>query len=693
MKLGMLAPGDVSLLTEILQLRSNDRDPIHYTNRIATLIEALPSRLKAEGFLKRIIKPPDASDSRMLDPLDQRGPLCPLHHKLNASLVQKVFVLLALEVGHHLNHVARKRDLLSDVQKDLILRLRALHAIWYRPDDYERFFQLQLRDTKWTYQGNKCAACSLSRIAGDAAAILDLICAISSRSSSNEKRKKPRLHEWLMAWLAHHRNQCDDDDRKNFQMQIFQNEVQALELKARRKEFSKARKQAKVPMQPIPEEVPLVAQNVHMYEHIDDDDLESINLHAALLSSPHLPDMSRFQQQDGYATRYADRNSPRPSYVSCKSSTSQMCNSSASIHSPVSPLTPRAEQEYVPPRANWKPVEEEPTPRIQTNRGPRYRSSEDAAESYANILPKSNPFASRAAVNNTPAPGAKGKSTAAARQPSSSSRATIEPESVWTDCDPQASRRSSLSSLMEKYANYGGLPVPPNVHGSHSCGRQSSEDEGTVSPPPPPRTTEIPLRRSASAATTPGPKHKAPKHLAPDDLVKRAHSTKSETRHKDSTKSDHRPSPIKVDRPVPSAGKLPVENILKRAASSSDRTKDASHHRQSHRNGNNAENKQGVPRRGASLESDSLAPSPLFGYRGRRDHQGDQMEQRPRRKSQERERAKPLSEAPGTNMTRWSMGWKDEVVNRPENKFYKERLEREQEEARRAENERKQRKR
>lgn len=636
----MLTPGDVSLLTEILQLRSIDRDPIHYNNRIATLLEALPSRLKAERFLKRIINPSEVPDSKLLDPLDQRGPLCPLHHKLNTSIIQKVFVLLALEVGHHLNHLTQKRDLLSHEQKQMISRLRALHAIWYEPDDYERFFHRRAQSTKWTYQGNKCAACSLSRIAGDAEAILDLICALSSRCSSDEKRQRPRLHRWLMAWLAHHRDGCQADDRKNFQTRIFQNEVQTLELKTKRKELSKVRKEARAPMQSIPEEVPLVDRHVHEYEHIDDDDLESVNLHAALLSTPHLPDMSHLQHDEGHETRYADRNSPRASYVSCKSSNHRKDKSGASLKSHVSATTDRAEQRYVPPRANWHSVDEEPATRKQPTQRERYRSSEDAAQSYANILPRSNPFGTHTLGNKYQAPVIESNYSTPTHQPSTSSRPSPEPESVWTDADPQASRRSSIDSLMDKYANYGGLPVPPDFDVPHPAEHKKTDREGD---------------------------DKVRKRLAAEELVKRAHSTRSESRQKDHTQSVHRPSPLKVDRPVPKDSKVSVQNLVKRAASTSHQPRDASRRQDHHPPSRDAKAKQPTPSRTASVEScNTLASSSLLGDRGRRDHELDQTRQRP---------IPAAPDALETNLTRWSMNWKDEVMNRPENKFYKDREE------------------
>lgn len=688
----MLTLGDVSLLTEILQLRSIDRDPIHYNNRIATLLEALPSRLKAEGFLKRIINPSEVPDSKLLDPLDQRGPLCPLHHKLNISIIQKVFVLLALEVGHHLNHLAQKRDLLSQEQKQLISRLRALHAIWYEPDDYERFFQSRAQSTKWPYQGNKCAACSLSRIAGDAEAILDLICAISSRCSSDEKCQKPRLHRWLMAWLAHHRDGCHGDDRKNFQTRIFQNEVQTLELKTKRKELSKARKEARAPMQSIPEEVPLVDRNVHEYEHIDDDDLESVDFHGALLSTPHLSDMSRFQHDEGRKTRYADRNSVRPSYVSCSSSTHRKDKSTASLKSPVSPMTSPAEQEYVPPRASWQSVDEVPT----TRRQPTHRSSEDAARSYANILPRSNPFGTHMAGNKYQAPVIESNYSTPTHQPSSSSRPSPEPESVWTDADPQASRRSSITSLMDKYANYGGLPVPPSQASGRSstaslmdkCANygglpippdfdapHSSEDQKTD------RRGDVSAshahRRSINAENAQALKDKVRKHLAAEDLVKRARSTRSESSQKNHAQPVQGPSPLKVDRPVPKDSKVSAENLVKRAASTSHQSKGAYHRHDHHPSNKDAGAKQPTTSRTASVEScNTLASSSLLGNRGRRERESDQTRQRSGRESRERESARPTaSDALETNMTRWSMNWKDEVMNRPENKFYKDREE------------------
>lgn len=636
-------------------LKPTDRDPIHYSNRVKELIDALPNRLKADGLIIRLVRQSlQADEPDRLEPLDQRGPLCPLHHKLNADIVKKVFTLLVLEVGAHLNNLAHCLDRLTEEQKQLVLRLRALHVIWYEPGDYEKFFQQKAQNSEWTYQGNKCAACSLARIAGNRRAVLDLICANASRSPSG-RRTKSRLYTWLNTWLSHY-SESSQNEQQEFVWLIGQNEDRTKALKEMRKALARqrarSRKTSATPPHkgteqgPTPEvwkETKDIPEYVYEYEHIDDDQLLSVNTHTALLSTPHLPNMDRFSQAEKCKVPGAGRGS--------------LINDN-------NPDTPLANPDYVPPRANWKthtttaavpatngrhksgtsrqestatvkkresqPRQPEDTARPDSiKQRPGYRSSDDAAASYANVLSRANPFISGAPMNcNLPAT-------------SNTSRTTLKPtkvqteaESVWTDCPPMASRRSSLSSIMSKYANYGGLPMPPDNDGSRP-------DKGSQNKP-----------------------HKC---LTPEELVKRSKSTscKGAPGKVGSKREMQRPPPINIDKRRP--GHLAVVEIVKRAASSSTRSKGAGGDRES----NDAKSKpkhppapQSVSVYTNTLESSNLLP-------------------RDDRKERHKSHGKQKTEAADTKCTRWTMGgWQKEVAKKPENKFYQDRLEKETEKPR-----------
>ncbi|ETN42681.1 uncharacterized protein HMPREF1541_01838 [Cyphellophora europaea CBS 101466] len=600
LRLTTLSSGDICSLTEVLQLNPNDTDPIHYNNRIAALIEALPSRLKSNGFLNRITKPALPARSRMLDPLDQRGPLCPMHHKLDASMVQKVFTLLALEVGHHLNHVARHCHLLTGEQQKLISRLRALHAIWYQPEQYERFFLEPSKDTRWTYQGNKCAACTLARIAGNLDALLDLLCAVSSRTSSNEKHKQPRLYDWLVAWIENHGEALEERGREKLQVLVQDVWNRSFALKQKRKEFSKARKEFKqgVGSDAKGEAVePQEGANIQMYDHFDDDQLESVNVHTALMSTPHLPDMARFHQEESQRSGRDESNlaPPRASAVSRTRSTRRDQKTYGGNHSPASPLTARPE-EYTPPRARW-------------------RTSDDAAKSYANVIGKTNPFATRNTVRD-PMPNPKAaKPTNRNQKPSPSTRASTSPESVWTDCEPQATAKSSLSSLFEKYANYGGLPDGPDLSKPPSARGTALDNDRTPTKAPP--ATDLPLRRHATTAQD---KHHR-KQLDPNELLKRAASTSTAPRERHTHNA---------------AGAGAARRTTERPAS--------------------------------VHQPDTRPSSSLIGkHKHDRDKPTSTAKKSPSAVTEKDEA-----------VTCWDDVWRDDVLKKPENKFYKDRLEREE---------------
>lgn len=614
------------LLTDVLQLKASE-DPILYSNRVLALIEDLPSRLKSPSLLKRLVRSSKNYDDGR--PRDQRGPLCPLHHKLNASIIHKLFTLLALEVGRHLNTLARQHESMNDSEQETILRLRALHAIWYQADQFEIFFYQKASDTKWTYQGNKCAACTVSRIAGDRQAILDLLCAVTSRSAYSARRQKPRLHAWLMAWLGHHQEQEGIVARQSFKSLLYKSEVRALGLRERRQSVAESRKQVRASAQtstltpqPKHQQVGLrdtLDEGRIISLYIDDEDagLEKVDLHAALLSTPHLPNMNQFRRDQAQRSRLnvdepsqldqsrnnnfeTQRRRHAPSVRSRSIYTQNHSDNLSGAPSTRSASPPNSWPEYLQPRTDWF-------------------SSEQAAASYTNVLKANNPFASRTTLSHSPPNPTKHLFP----QPNQSTA------SIYTDCSTDD--RDSLASFARFVPRSSPPTTPPSAlqhqtqhhHESSSLPSLSLREihpalRPTQHSPTPPH--QIPQRSTSTRTRT--HHHPSPQASPP----KRSHTTRTHKRRREPPRAD-------TNLPGSTAVASRAQTRHHRDVAA-DNPADLSHpHRQQERSGRQAE-------RPAQTQDDRTSTA-----------------------------------------TRFSRSWRDEVDNSPENRFYRERREHERKKA------------
>ena len=432
MKLSSLNTGDVVLLTEILQLKTSEKDPIRYNNRISALTEALPSRLKSTNFLETLLPKRRVLDGR---PFFQGGPLCSIHTKLDAAIVHRVYTLIALEVGVRLNGLARRIQDLSPEQQGLIKRLRALHAIWYEAEKFEMLFCESARETGWTFQGNKCAACTLARLAGDLRTVLDLALVVASHTSKSERRRKPRLVSWLSAWLNHHkRDHVGAGPRKTFVDLVYDNETRGIQLKELRKQFSRERKAARrsasrpnsasrprrrTTLQAVPEDEQIDINRdddedrlVSRICDVDEEELADVNLDAALLSTDHLPDMNRFrsnepQRSTSNLSRHPQSEArleppplaPRRRSVALESGSRVSHQHSRAETSSSKGHGVPAESESVHARHGERKPPSSVNGRgrsisssSQTPRQAPYSSALSAAKSYSNVLDHQNPF-------------------------------------------------------------------------------------------------------------------------------------------------------------------------------------------------------------------------------------------------------------------------------------------------------------
>ncbi|KAI1619702.1 hypothetical protein EDD37DRAFT_698437 [Exophiala viscosa] len=184
MHLQDIPPKLVPQLAKILQFRPLENAGKH----ISTEVKSLPSRYSV-GRLEKLLLP-------------RAGHLCKLHKGLDFDLVEVLLHRLQEEVGPRLNNLISQCELLTADQRQRLTRLRSVHVLWLSTREYEITFLASVRDLKWKHQ--ECEACIISLISGDMETLLDLRWIIRSRATSRHvaKHGNPRLQVWVEVWIA-----------------------------------------------------------------------------------------------------------------------------------------------------------------------------------------------------------------------------------------------------------------------------------------------------------------------------------------------------------------------------------------------------------------------------------------------------------------------------------------------------------
>ena len=193
-----LTPTEINYLARILQLLP-DADPNAYATRVTTLLSSplLPPRLKRPSRLSTLLRRSTTLNT---------PPLCILHKRLNAYTVRSLFKRLALEAGRNLNSLVFNHRLLGTRQRELVGRLRDLHALWFSVDAFKNLFlRRPLVGDRWRFQQNGCEACVLAHVGGNHDALLDLRAALLSRTKTPNSHRHgsqpPTLLKFVDAWL------------------------------------------------------------------------------------------------------------------------------------------------------------------------------------------------------------------------------------------------------------------------------------------------------------------------------------------------------------------------------------------------------------------------------------------------------------------------------------------------------------
>src|SRR5947207_12426109 len=96
--------------------------------------------------------------------------LCPMHHKLNRhvlnSMLRWVKDEISVNIPCMLLSLVQDKSLRSEV-REMFVRLRKVSGMWHTKDEYQNLYGQRV-ETRWTEQEDRCSACILSRLGGDA---------------------------------------------------------------------------------------------------------------------------------------------------------------------------------------------------------------------------------------------------------------------------------------------------------------------------------------------------------------------------------------------------------------------------------------------------------------------------------------------------------------------------------------------
>lgn len=553
----------VPALAELLQLRPNEDSHVQ-SERITKAARALPSILR-----------PSRLESLLLPPC---GHLCKLHKELDYSVVNTILHHIQLEVGLRLNNLISQCQLLSPEQYMRIMRLRALHALWLSPKEYELTFLSPVSDLKWKFQTNECEACILSRLTGDLEVLVDLRWTIRSRANSRfvAKHGNPRLQIWVQAWIesmAAYIQQVTDQEI-DLDALTLQNEEQATELKRLRAKIHNIRKKklkikdvggkngvARVVSQfsgvssdaSATESSESQAEEREMPGHHHDlcrkmlgepgeAELEVIDTYAALISTPYLP----FQPNPHTKYEFSESSTSVSADASTKGRSPYQnphrapvsgpvynfdCTGTVALDSLPKNAAASEECEYVPPRSLWSKIKKPELLPFDFQFRPPYASSRDSWETE----PLTPDARSRTSIYS---------STQLKRTPlCQESRYDIpQPRHSNTDHHPLTPKRDpadTYTNLLDPSPFPSGPVTPPHHHPlPHPPRHDPPPSTSTLrnAPAPPPTSSQsffslyhevAGAYTTASSTTTFAPSEMIKAALTPDQL---RHATRKDSR-------------------------------------------------------------------------------------------------------------------------------------------------------------------
>lgn len=173
------------------------RSPIPIRIPIANLLSGRPDLPPAYvHFLLVKICPP--FKVIMLTGFHYRAPLCQTHAKLNAYVLYSVLKKFKAEISERLDLLTKSVAKLLPEQQDLVRDLLDLQALWDRSHRSQAPSADRSR-SKWSFQADECAACTLARVGGD----LNMLRLLRTTLLARRKRGRPRpqLLRWVNSWI------------------------------------------------------------------------------------------------------------------------------------------------------------------------------------------------------------------------------------------------------------------------------------------------------------------------------------------------------------------------------------------------------------------------------------------------------------------------------------------------------------
>lgn len=192
-----LSTHDILLLASILshQPSPSTPRPSHQWQTYAQLtkqaIDALPPHLRSHPSTWHKYANKRISASLRADVHE----LCPLHQTLNRPVLLSMFRWVRHEIGvaipATLLPLVREGRLRAEVRA-LFVRLRKVGAMWHTPAAYSAMYGAEAED-RWAEQVDRCPACVLSRMGGDAETLVALRAGMLARSRSVMVRESRRM--------------------------------------------------------------------------------------------------------------------------------------------------------------------------------------------------------------------------------------------------------------------------------------------------------------------------------------------------------------------------------------------------------------------------------------------------------------------------------------------------------------------
>jgi len=192
-----LSDSDISLLAGILSHQPTPSVPKtsyqwkSYQSLTKLDIEKLPEHLRSHPSIwHRYIN--EHITDQLRAGLDEP---CPMHHKLNRHLLHSMLRWVKDEISVSIPSMLFpliQDELIRSEVREMFIQLRKVSGMWHTKGEYEKLYS-QGVEAPWVEQKDRCSACILSRLGGDADALVALRAGMLARSRSVKLKDSRRM--------------------------------------------------------------------------------------------------------------------------------------------------------------------------------------------------------------------------------------------------------------------------------------------------------------------------------------------------------------------------------------------------------------------------------------------------------------------------------------------------------------------